>query len=318
MTALAARLRAMWLWPVTIATVLLLLASCSPRPPHPLPAPSQMVHDKGRLWRVEGRDIAPSHVFGTFQIYDERLLALQSPVEEAFVDAQVLAVEDFGGLYERGGIYNVDTLKLPEGESLDSLIGGRSFGILTWHMERSELRPKDNIKPWAFWLYMGGLNWGFVDYTSGYDYRASITLADSLQVRARREKKQVVDLETVRERFDIVDKLPLDAQADMLKVVLDRYSKRAPRVEKAQLYLDGDLATLDALWREYLGWHHSATAAVLDDRLINDRNPLLVQRMILRMREASTFVAVDVRHLPGENGILRLLERQGYAVTRLQ
>ena len=317
MTSFAARLRAMWLWPAAIATVLL-LAGCSPRPPHPLPAPSQMIHGEGRLWRVEGRDIAPSHVFGTFHIYDERLLALPSLVEQAFVEAPVLALEDFGGLYEHGDVYNVDTLKLPKGESLEDLIGGRSFGILTWHMERNELRPKDNIKPWAFWLYMGGLNWGFVDYTSGYDYRASITLADSLQIRARREGKQVVDLETVRERFDVVDKLPLDAQADMLKMVLDRYSKRAPRVEKAQLYLNGDLATLDALWREHLGWHQAATAAVLDDRLINDRNPVLVQRMIPLMRETSTFVAVDVRHLAGENGMLRLLERQGYTVTRLQ
>lgn len=316
MAARAAR-RMTGLLSTTIAVALLLLGACSPRPPHPLPAVPRMAHDEGRLWRVEGGDIAPSHVFGTLQIYDECLLILPDPVEDAFVNAQVLAMEDFAGLYEDGAAYNVDTLKLPKGESLESLIGKRSFGILTWHMKRSELRPKDNIKPWAFWLYMGGLNWGFLDYTSAYHHRADTTVADSLQVRARREKKRVVDLETVRERFDIMDKLPLDAQADMLKVVLDRYSKRPPRVEEAQLYLDGDLATLKALWREHLAWHEPATAAALDDRLINNRNLILVQRMIPLMREGSTFVAVDVRHLPGENGILRLLERQGYTVRRL-
>lgn len=302
---------------VAAAAVLLLVAGCSPRPQHPLPDPSEIVHGQGRFWRVEGDGIAASYILGTFHICDKRLLILPPAAENAFAASQVLAVEDFAGLYENG-VYNVDSLKLPEGESLESLIGARSFGILVWHMERSELRPKDNIKPWAFWLYMGYLNWGFVDYTSYYDHRGDETLGEMLQVRARREQKRVVDLETVRERFDIFDKMPLDAQADMLKVTLDRYAKREPRVPKAQLYLDGDLASLDALWREYLGWHRQETARVLDDRLINGRNPILADRMLSQMREGATFVAIDIRHLPGEKGVLRLLEQKGYSVTRLQ
>jgi uncharacterized protein YbaP (TraB family) len=32
----------------------------------------------------------------------------------------------------------------------------------------------------------------------------------------------------------------------------------------------------------------------------------------------STFVAVGALHMPGEEGILSLLERRGYTVTRLQ
>lgn len=304
--------------PVTAAAVLLLAAGCGPQPPHPLPEPSQLAHGQGRLWRVDGPGIAPSHIFGTFQIYDKRLLDLPAAVESAYAGSEALAVEDFGSLYAGGGAFNLDSKKLPEGQSLESLIGARSFGILTWHFKRSEFRPKDNVKPWLFWLYMGGLNWGFVDYSSLYENRADFSVAETLKQRARRDRKQVKDLESVRELFDVLDAMPLENQANMLQVLLDRYSSNKPRVPEVELYLNGDLARLDALWREYLGWLNPATAAVLDDRLINDRNPVLVDRMVPLMQEAPTFVSIDVRHLSGGEGVLRLLERRGFTVTRLE
>jgi hypothetical protein len=39
--------------------------------------------------------------------------------------------------------------------------------------------------------------------------------------------------------------------------------------------------------------------------------------MMPYMEQRSAFVAVGALHLPGEQGVLRLLERQGYRVTRL-
>jgi hypothetical protein len=43
----------------------------------------------------------------------------------------------------------------------------------------------------------------------------------------------------------------------------------------------------------------------------------MVERLRPRLAEGGAFVAVGALHLPGEEGILRLLERQGYRVTRL-
>jgi uncharacterized protein YbaP (TraB family) len=36
------------------------------------------------------------------------------------------------------------------------------------------------------------------------------------------------------------------------------------------------------------------------------------------MKEQSTFVAVGALHLPGENGLIQLLQRAGYTVKPLQ
>src|SRR3546814_20424586 len=91
---------------------------------------------------------------------------------------------------------------------------------------------------------------------------------------------EIVRLMTEHEYFDIYDKIPLDQQAYMLKVTLDRYEGLPPQAPKGQFYLDGDLARLDAVWRAYLSWLQPATAATLDARRITDRNKVMVERLL--------------------------------------
>src|SRR3546814_9149751 len=111
---------------------------------------------------------------------------------------------------------------------------------------------------------------------------------------------------TEQEYFDIYDKIPLDQQADMLKVTLDRYEGLPPQAPKGQFYLDGDLARLDAVWRAYLSWLQPATAATLDARRITDRNQVMVERMLPWMRSEE------------HTSELQSLMRISYAVLRLK
>ena len=120
-----------------------------------------------------------------------------------------------------------------------------------------------------------------------------------------------------QESFDLYNEMPLEQQADLLRLRLDNYSDSTPEVAKVKLYLDGDLATLDALWREYLNGLPPDTARGIDRRLIVDLNHVLVERMIPLMESGPVFVAVDVLSVPGEEGALRDLERRGYTITRL-
>jgi uncharacterized protein YbaP (TraB family) len=62
----------------------------------------------------------------------------------------------------------------------------------------------------------------------------------------------------------------------------------------------------------------AATQALVRERLINDRNRRMVERMLPWLREGSAFVAVGALHLAGPEGILRLLSDRGYRVTRVR
>jgi uncharacterized protein YbaP (TraB family) len=83
------------------------------------------------------------------------------------------------------------------------------------------------------------------------------------------------------------------------------------------LYLARDLAGMEVMWEESLAELEPQTAALFRARLIDNRNKLMVKRMATRLKEGRSFIAVGALHLPGEKGVLRLLEKKGYTVTRV-
>jgi uncharacterized protein YbaP (TraB family) len=167
------------------------------------------------------------------------------------------------------------------------------------------------------WYYLGGEHFGIFEYDYETDFRSAEDQTSWLEDRAASAGKKVIALQTQQEIFDIYDKMPLERQADLLTERGDRLGDGGPRARKLQYYLDGDLASLDAVWREYLAWLPPATAESLDDRRINDRNIVLLERMLPELRQQTTFVAVNYAHLSGERGILRMLEGQGYSIATL-
>jgi uncharacterized protein YbaP (TraB family) len=53
---------------------------------------------------------------------------------------------------------------------------------------------------------------------------------------------------------------------------------------------------------------------MLNDELIRTRNIRMTERVIPLIRQKSTFIAVGSGHLPGMEGIIALLRKEGFAV----
>jgi len=291
------------------------LAGCTPPDPLPLPERPEIPFGQGRLWQVEGEGLAPSYVFATMHVADRRVLDLPEAVETAFGTAEIAAFELVEDPKAVEALYVADRLKLTGDEDLEDLIGSWSFGILSWHLKQRQLVPNIDVKPWVMWSYLGGEGGYYFDDLDWLPDRE--VLDDWLEGRAVEDGKEVIGLETAEEHFDVYDKMPLEDQANLLKATLERYSKRKPSAPQVTYYVEGDLAMLYALWQDYLSWLEPASAEVLNDRLIDARNRVMVDRALPLMERAPTFVAVGALHLPGEQGVLRLLERQGFTVTRL-
>ena len=51
--------------------------------------------------------------------------------------------------------------------------------------------------------------------------------------------------------------------------------------------------------------------------LVVDRNHRMAERMRQYLQQGQAFIAVGALHLPGEEGLLNLLEQQGYTVRRV-
>jgi hypothetical protein len=128
--------------------------------------------------------------------------------------------------------------------------------------------------------------------------------------------KQVHGLETIQEQLDVFATMSLDEQVLLLKDAVENYQEMdAIYAQLLSAWKQRDLARLVAINEDALA--SSGDQRFADDfqeRLIVQRNYLMVERMQPYLKGGKAFVAVGALHLPGEKGLLNLLEQQGYTV----
>jgi len=102
----------------------------------------------------------------------------------------------------------------------------------------------------------------------------------------------------------------------MLAEALNRLPRRGRLQEDlTRAYLDRDLERLLRIGYESLDPRGMTEGFA--DRLINERNVRMIDRLQPLLRRGKVFIAVGALHLPGDGGILALLEGRGYRVTPL-
>ena len=75
-----------------------------------------------------------------------------------------------------------------------------------------------------------------------------------------------------------------------------------------------DLARLVEINEAELAVGGEQFAADFQNRLVVHRNHLMAERMQPYLKQGKAFIAVGALHLPGETGLLNLLEQRGYTV----
>ena len=83
-----------------------------------------------------------------------------------------------------------------------------------------------------------------------------------------------------------------------------------------ELYLERDLKGLSVFGQRHAFEDNSLYERVTE-RLLTDRNRLMVERMLPLLDAGDAFVAVGAMHLPGADGLLALLAERGYQIERV-
>jgi uncharacterized protein YbaP (TraB family) len=141
-----------------------------------------------------------------------------------------------------------------------------------------------------------------------------------LKARAAARKLSVIGLELPDEQVAALDAVPRDSQLALLAWAVATRDARARELEATtQAWLAGDLARLRALALHPPSARPADRAhfAALYRRLIPDRNATMAHRLHLPLARGRVFVAVGALHLHGRDGLLALIQRQGYRVTRV-
>lgn len=265
---------------------------------------------EGLLWRIEKPGVEPSHVFGTLHAGDPRLAPLPGAVLQAFAGARALMLEYFADAYARERF--LEAAMYLDHRSLEQAIGHEDFeravaALAPIGLSREFIRK---VKPWGVLL-----NLRMSRQPSG------ATPPDAqLYALARERRMAVSQIEHVEEQVFTFDEMSTGAQVALVKHFLahrDELDALAERTLRA--YLARDLRGLWDAQQDYARRHPEiATAhAELVKRVVLDRSVVMAYRMQRELRRGRAFVAVGALHLFGPEGVLALLEEDGYAARRL-
>ncbi len=277
---------------------------CTPlklRPAGPAPGEER----QALLWRITPAGGNPSLLFGTIHLGDPEITDLPGPVEEGL---------------RRSGTFVMEALPTPpELERFQQLLFFRDGRSLEDYLPPA-LRPRalrylgdyglppeqaSRLKPWAAFLMLAGAPAG-----------NGLPLDMVLLYRAREAGLSVAGLETLEEQAGVLEGLSLEDQEELLRDTVCHFDQiRADQEALKRLYLQRDLTGLARYADRYVS--DSGSYDRLERLLLTGRNLRMVARMEDYLRRGGAFIAVGAMHLPGERGLLHLLEQAGYRVEPL-
>ena len=275
-------------------------------------AGGEMAYGQGLLWKIERGDLAPSYLFGTIHVTDERVLNLPPEVTQAFDGARSATFE----------VIMTDELRMqlarvmiaPPDRTLDRVLSPALYDDAMAAGARYGLAPAQlrYFKPWALAMFLSVPQAEFARSAMG-----ALPLDQALQDRAQAQGKPVYQLETGAEQIALFDELTEADQLDMLESAIR---------DNARIETLFEELTARYLARDVGGIHSDMIqqSKSMDEKLVQmfllrfneERNRTMVQRMAPRLGEGGAFIAIGALHLPGEAGLLSLLAAQGYRISR--
>ena len=149
--------------------------------------------------------------------------------------------------------------------------------------------------------------------------RIHAKLDGKLYLQAVSEGKRVSGLESIEEQLRVLDALKLpDDECNSEVSFEDSLGHNRPDDEILIAYLSRNLTKILALREKLLArlalCVPGTTAAHLRQQLFSRRNRNMLERMAPFLERGSAFIAVGVGHLPGREGLLALLQRDGYRI----
>ncbi|MGE5153197.1 MAG: TraB/GumN family protein [Bdellovibrio bacteriovorus] len=262
----------------------------------------------GIIYRVQSPSAtAPSYLLGTIHSEDPRVLSLPDPVRAAFEASPAFALEVVPN--SEAIIKSMVAMTYTDGRTLKEVLPADLYQRAAEALGGLGMTPAafDDFKPWAVVTLLSlppAEKGEFMDLVL---YRSAVEAG-----------KKIKGLETMEEQLAVFDSLTEADQIALLRETLDsRQEMPAMFEDLIRAYLAQDLDALMARSERYLQDGDPRLAALFREAAVDFRNRRMAERMQPLLDEGGWFIAVGALHLPGQGGVLRLLEQRGYEVRPL-
>ena len=264
--------------------------------------------DEALFWSIEKNGEPRGYLLGTIHSEDPRVLDFSGECLDRLRSSRVFAMEmvpDVSTL-ERLSTY----MNYPPGQRLEPVIGSDRYHALETAL-RAYPVPAESIermRPWAALMTLSTpppVTGFFMDL--------------SLSLRASGNGLEVVGLETLEEQLSFLEEMPLPMQLALLDQAIEEAGRVAEvHGQMVDAYLENNLVTLKAMSDEQLEAVGQSASDYFNESGIDARNRRMAASLLSHLDHRTVFAAVGALHLPGEQGLINLLRRNGYSLIALE
>jgi uncharacterized protein YbaP (TraB family) len=261
------------------------------------------------LWRISGNGLKkPSYLFGTMHILcaddarlSDSLLSVISRCDEVYFEVKLdMSLMNMLGMMKY--------MKMNDGKKLSDLMSQKDYEkVKDYFVQRYPpmlFNMIERYKPMMIssLIEAEGMNCQKQD---------GMEMMIMKELQNQNSNKPINGLETLEFQASLFDSIPYEEQAkDLVNYVDSSEEYKKSSLELAEVYKQQDLDKIDSLSRK-----GDAGMSKYMDLLLYDRNRKWAKELAGLLPQKSLLVAVGAAHLPGENGVIDLLRKQGYVLT---
>ncbi len=250
------------------------------------------------LWKISGNDLSmPSYLYGTIHISDPAVFEWKSWVYSYVDSCEAFAAEL--DLSMETMITIAGKMMLPEGQTLHDHFTPEEYDLIAKAVKECsgyELSMFNRIKPPALIAICFGNN-----PPEGLE----ATVDELLYRYARSKDIPTFGIEKIEEQIALFDEIPDSYVVEYFRNIDNQGHEMETLI---RCYRNADLDSLLILIQD------EESGALLNDELIKKRNYRMTERIIPLIKDQAVFIAIGSGHLPGDEGLIALLRKEGYTL----
>lgn len=273
------------------------------------------------LWKISGKGLEqPSYVFGTYHLSPLSIKDSINGMSQAINETKQLYGEIImSESKEPAFIQKAQQLMmLPKDTTLKSLFTPEDYELLGKVVKETmkiDIAMLSQLKPAFINTQLAILF--YLQHSKAFNPQEQ--LDTYFQQQAVQQGKKVGGLESSESQLEVLfNSATLQRQADLLACTAKNVEEVIEKAKQiVEYYQTQNLDEIFRLINEDKNEICGSTPEELDVMIYN-RNRAWVKKMPAIMSEAPTLFVVGVGHLPGKQGVLKLLEKRGYKVEAMK
>ncbi|QHI38852.1 hypothetical protein IMCC3317_42520 [Kordia antarctica] len=259
--------------------------------------------EKSLLWKISGKGLQkPSYLYGTIHLTCD--YNFTDKLKKAFDETDRLVLEiDMSDPKLQSEMMKL--IFMEDGITIQSLLNEEDYKTLADFFKEQvglDLKLFNTMKPLAITSTITS-KMAVCDNGVAYDM-------EFMKV-AKAQNEKIIGLETIADQMKVFDDIPYEDQLkDLVKMAKEGMEESKKGFDEMTRYYNAE--DLDGLLKVTLD---QGLEADFQENLVDQRNRNWIPLIEKITAEAPTFIGVGALHLPGEQGVINLLRKQGYVVT---